>query len=114
MVVANLAARNLDPTGARVPMSNRSGHCEHPQHHPHAFARGAASRPAGLASAQAQSGYTIMHAGKQVRFGPVVFWIVVGTVTLLGMWSAATATYFAFRDDVLTRLIARQAETQYA
>ena len=55
-----------------------------------------------------------MHAGKQVRFGPVVFWIVVGTVTLLGMWSAATATYFAFRDDVLTRLIARQAEMQYA
>jgi murein DD-endopeptidase MepM/ murein hydrolase activator NlpD len=44
----------------------------------------------------------------------VVFWIVVGTVTVLGMWSAATATYFAFRDDVLTRLIARQAEMQYA
>ena len=34
--------------------------------------------------------------------------------SLLGMWSAATATYFAFRDDVLTRLIARQAEMQYA
>jgi murein DD-endopeptidase MepM/ murein hydrolase activator NlpD len=44
----------------------------------------------------------------------VVFWIVVGTVVLLGLWSAATATYFAFRDDVLTRLIARQAEMQYA
>jgi murein DD-endopeptidase MepM/ murein hydrolase activator NlpD len=44
----------------------------------------------------------------------VVFWIAVGTVTVLGMWSAATATYFAFRDDVLTRLIARQAEMQYA
>jgi murein DD-endopeptidase MepM/ murein hydrolase activator NlpD len=44
----------------------------------------------------------------------VAFWIVIGTVTVLGMWSAATATYFAFRDDVLTRLIARQAEMQYA
>jgi murein DD-endopeptidase MepM/ murein hydrolase activator NlpD len=43
-----------------------------------------------------------------------VFWIVIGTVTVLGIWSAATATYFAFRDDVLTRLIARQAEMQYA
>ena len=43
-----------------------------------------------------------------------MFWIVVGTIVLLGMWSAATATYFAFRDDVLTRLIARQAEMQYA
>jgi murein DD-endopeptidase MepM/ murein hydrolase activator NlpD len=67
-----------------------------------------------VAPAQAQNGYTLVHAGKQVRFGPVVFWIVVGTVTVLGMWSAATATYFAFRDDVLTRLIARQAEMQYA
>ncbi len=61
-----------------------------------------------------QAGYTLVHAGKQVRFGPVAFWIVVGTVTALGLWSALTATYFAFRDDVLTRLIARQAEMQYA
>jgi murein DD-endopeptidase MepM/ murein hydrolase activator NlpD len=62
----------------------------------------------------AQNGYTIVHAGKQVRFGPVVFWIVVGTVAVLGAWSATTAIYFAFRDDVLTRLIARQADMQYA
>src|SRR5258708_12400310 len=40
--------------------------------------------------------------------------MVVGTVTVLGMWLAASATFFAFRDDVLTRLIARQAEMQYA
>lgn len=58
--------------------------------------------------------YTIAHAGKQVRIGPVLFWIVVGTVVLLGTWTAATATYFAFQDDVLTRLLARQAEMQYA
>jgi murein DD-endopeptidase MepM/ murein hydrolase activator NlpD len=103
-------------------MSNRSGqYSEYPQHHPHdhgrPYARRAAAAPhAAGASAQApsQSGYTITHAGKQVRFGPVAFWIVVGTVTALGVWSAATATYFAFRDDVLTRLIARQAEMQYA
>jgi len=56
-------------------------------------------------SPAAQSSYTIAHAGKQVRFGPVVFWIVVGTVVIMGAWSAATATYFAFRDDVLTRLL---------
>ena len=66
------------------------------------------------AAKREENGYTLVHAGKQVRFGPVAFWIVVGTVTTLGMWSAATATYFAFRDDVLTRLIARQAEMQYA
>ncbi len=91
---------------------------QYPQHHPHDHGRSSARRPAGAAVAMsapaANDGYTIVHAGKQVRFAPVVFWIVVGTVVLLGLWSAATATYFAFRDDVLTRLIARQAEMQYA
>jgi murein DD-endopeptidase MepM/ murein hydrolase activator NlpD len=100
-------------------MSYRSGyHSEYPQNHPHNHGRSPPRRPVtnhkSAAAKHAQEGYTLVHAGKQVRFGPVVFWIVVGTVTLLGMWSAATATYFAFRDDVLTRLIARQAEMQYA
>jgi murein DD-endopeptidase MepM/ murein hydrolase activator NlpD len=98
-------------------MSYRSGHhSEYQQqhHHPqeHSRARGPVARAA--TAATANDGYAIVHHGKQVRFGPVVFWIVVGTVVVLGMWSAATATYFAFRDDVLTRLIARQAEMQYA
>src|SRR3984957_5533791 len=100
-------------------MSYRSGyHSEYPHHHSHdhggASARRQTASQAVAAAAPARDGYTLVHAGKQVRFGPVVFWIVVGTVTVLGMWSAATATYFAFRDDVLTRLIARQAEMQYA
>jgi murein DD-endopeptidase MepM/ murein hydrolase activator NlpD len=101
-------------------MSYRSGHySEYPQHHPHDHGRASTRRSAAghapaPAASHGQEGYTIVHAGKQVRFGPVAFWIVVGTVTVLGMWSAATATYFAFRDDVLTRLIARQAEMQYA
>lgn len=103
-------------------MSYRSGqHTDH--HHANNHGRQSARQAIGQAfpaSRHAQgrdapnSGYTLVHAGKQVRFGPVAFWIVIGTVTLLGMWSAATATYFAFRDDVLTRLIARQAEMQYA
>jgi murein DD-endopeptidase MepM/ murein hydrolase activator NlpD len=100
-------------------MSHRSGHySEDPQHHRHNHGRPSARRPAtshaSVPAPHAQAGYTLVHAGKQVRFGPVAFWIVIGTVTVLGMWSAATATYFAFRDDVLTRLIARQAEMQYA
>ena len=81
-------------------MSYRSGHySEYPHHHSHDHGRASARRPAAspaAAAGPARSGYTLVHAGKQVRFGPVVFWIVVGTVTVLGMWSAATATYFAF------------------
>jgi murein DD-endopeptidase MepM/ murein hydrolase activator NlpD len=60
------------------------------------------------------SAYTIGHAGKQVRFGPVAFWIAVGTVVIMAAWSLTSATYLAFRDDVLRSLIARQAEQQFA
>jgi len=100
-------------------MSYRSSqYSEYPQHHPHDHGKSHPRRPepvhVGRPQANGQSGYTIAHAGKQVRVGPVLFWITVGTVITLGAWSAATATYFAFRDDVLTRLIARQAEMQYA
>jgi murein DD-endopeptidase MepM/ murein hydrolase activator NlpD len=101
-------------------MSHRSGqYAEYPQHHAHDRGRtvprrGSVNHAAPPPAAPSSDGYTLVHAGKQVRFGPVVFWIVVGTVSLLGIWSAATATYFAFRDDVLTRLIARQAEMQYS
>lgn len=101
-------------------MSYRSGHPSaaiHPHGHQQAQApRPAAPRPARPPQRPAPTGnsYTIAHAGRQVRIGPVLFWIVVGSIVLLGCWSAATATYFTFRDDVLTRLIARQAEMQYA
>ena len=64
--------------------------------------------------AHARSGYTLAHAGRQVRMGPVTFWIVVGSAVIMAGWSLATGTYFAFKDDVLTRLLARQAEQQYA
>ncbi|HEX7790907.1 MAG TPA: M23 family metallopeptidase [Afipia sp.] len=98
-------------------MSHSSGHySEHPYRHSHDHARAPHRRPVhGHHHPRPdQNGYTLVHAGKQVRFGPVVFWIVAGSVVLMGAWSAATATYFAFRDDVLTRLIARQADMQYA
>ncbi|HEY2244690.1 MAG TPA: M23 family peptidase, partial [Xanthobacteraceae bacterium] len=58
--------------------------------------------------------YTLAHAGKQVRFGPVAFWIAVGTVVIMAVWSITSATYLAFRDDVLRTLITRQAEQQFA
>jgi murein DD-endopeptidase MepM/ murein hydrolase activator NlpD len=58
-------------------------------------------------------GYTIGLRGRQIRFGPVAFWIAVGSVVIMAGWSAVTATYFAFRDDVLKNLMAHQAEQQY-
>jgi len=96
-------------------MSYRSSqYSEYPQHHPHNHGRALPPRASAAVlphpAAPSQDGYTLAHAGRQVRIGPVLFWIVVGSVILLGLWTAATATYFAFRDDVLTRLIARQAE----
>jgi murein DD-endopeptidase MepM/ murein hydrolase activator NlpD len=60
-----------------------------------------------------KSVYTIAHAGRQVRFGPVVFWIAVGTVVIMAGWSITAGTYLAFRDDVLRTLIARQAQQQF-
>ena len=96
-------------------MSSRSAHYSEPQHHHgHDHARAPQRRPAHGHHRPDRNGYTIVHHGKAVRFGPVVFWIVAGSIVIMGAWSAATATYFAFRDDVLTRLIARQAEMQYA
>jgi len=64
--------------------------------------------------AGADKGYTIGHGTRQIRLRPVAFWIAVGTVVIMAGWSVTTATYFAFRDDFLKSLIARQAEQQYA
>lgn len=58
---------------------------------------------------RSHDGYTLTHAGHQIRIGPVAFWIVVGALVIMAVWSIATGTYFTFRDNVLTRLIGRQA-----
>ena len=62
---------------------------------------------------QAAAIYTSAHASHQFRLRPVAFWVVVGTLVIMAVWTFTTATYFAFREDVLTRLITRQAEMQY-
>ena len=79
------------------------------QGHPHGFGR---ATPASKYAPQ--TGWTLGHGGRQVRVGPVAFWTIVGSLVIMAGWSAVTATYFAFRDDVLTRLLARQAQMQYA
>ena len=65
------------------------------------------------AAARRWAGYTLTHAGRQVRLGPIAFWVVVGTLVIMAVWTITTATYFAFREDVLTRLITRQADMQF-
>jgi murein DD-endopeptidase MepM/ murein hydrolase activator NlpD len=72
----------------------------------------AAPHPAGKRGRKSAD-YTLVHAGRQVRIGPVAFWITVGSLVIMAGWSVLTGTYFAFHDDVLKRLIARQAEMQY-
>ena len=62
----------------------------------------------------ARAAYTIAHAGRQVRFGPVAFWIAVGSVVIMAGWSIMTATYFAFHDDVVKTLMAHERTQQYA
>src|SRR3954451_10866356 len=61
-----------------------------------------------------RTGYTLAHAGHQFRLGPISFWIAVGSLVVMAGWSLATGTYFAFHDDVLSRLIARQKDQQFA
>jgi murein DD-endopeptidase MepM/ murein hydrolase activator NlpD len=64
--------------------------------------------------ASVRSGYTLAHAGRSFRLGPVTFWIAIGSIVVMAGWSLATGTYFAFHDDVIKRLIARHAEQQFA
>ncbi len=85
----------------------RLGHAEHT--HPHAQPKVPQRQPP-----IAKADWTLGHGGRQVRVRPVAFWIIVGTLVVMAGWSAVTATYFAFRDDVLTRLLARQAQMQFA
>src|SRR5271163_1365718 len=99
-------------TGSRSQQAARSQH--KPQHPAHQGARDAAARPRGAREPLPRAGYTIAHAGRQIRFGPVVFWIAVGTVVIMAGWSVAAGTYLAFRDDVLRTLIAHQADQQFA
>jgi murein DD-endopeptidase MepM/ murein hydrolase activator NlpD len=95
---------------------------EYPAATHHGGHQAPAPKPRNQAHAQPQktrrngwsTDYTLVHGRRQVRLGPVAFWIVVGTLVVMAGWSVVTGTYFAFHDDVLKRLIARQAEMQYA
>jgi hypothetical protein len=58
----------------------------HPQHHPH--------HPHHPHQRRTKSAdYTLTHGGRQVRLGPVAFWVVVGTLVVMAGWSVVTGTY---------------------
>lgn len=104
--------RTSRPYSAQQHRDHRHGHRaameEARRHHEaHEAARTAARRK------QPRS-YTLAISGHQIRFGPVLFWIIVGTLVIMAGWSIVTATYFAFHDDVITRVISRQADIQAA
>src|SRR3954466_5781283 len=82
-------------------------------YHSHHSIHAGPDRPAAPTTRGGSAGYPLAHAGRQLRLGPLAFWVVVGTLVVMAVWSITTATYFAFREDVLTRLIARQAEMQF-
>lgn len=83
-------------------------------HLPHHTPRTHSAAPVSRHIQHSQNAYTLVHAGHQVRIGPVAFWIVVGTLIAMAIWSVATGTYFTFKENVLTRLIGHQAEMQFA
>src|SRR5262249_60353274 len=85
-------------------MSRRSSSQHHHRNH--------SRRPQG-AVAPRWAGLRLIHAGRQLRIGPIAFWVVVGTLVIMAVWTISTATYFAFREDGLTPLIARHAERQF-
>ncbi|WP_370878214.1 MULTISPECIES: peptidoglycan DD-metalloendopeptidase family protein [Rhodoplanes] len=81
---------------------------------PRPAAPATSGRPAPAAAAPKRRPFTFGYGARQVRIGPVAFWTVVGTLVIMAGWSVVTATYFAFHDDVITRMIARQAEIEAA
>ncbi len=125
--VGAISTRSILPAEPRffgrtgVPMSHSSYSHPHERHDDHAARHGrrrahsAAAVSQHVSRAHATVGdYTLVHGGRQVRIGPVAFWIVVGTLVIMGVWSIGTGTYFAFRQDVLSGLISRHARMQIA
>jgi murein DD-endopeptidase MepM/ murein hydrolase activator NlpD len=94
-------------------MPHRSELYQPSSNHPAHYANARMPRGAVAAAPRPGADYTLVHAGRQLRIGPIAFWIVVGTLVIMAAWSITTATYFAFHDDVLTRLVSRQAEMQF-
>ena len=95
-------------------IASQPHHSAGAHHIPRESTRRPEARNHGARRVTGSAAYTFAHAGRQVRIGPVVFWIAVGSVVIMASWSIITATYFAFHDDVLKGLMARERAQQYA
>src|SRR5260370_20645078 len=85
---------------------SRSSHPGYGNYYSHSHLRPDAGPPARRI---APGAYTFGHRGRQIRFGPIAFWSVVGGLVIMAGWSPATATYFAFPEDGLARPVPRPA-----
>lgn len=56
--------------------------------------------------------YTVEAGKRHFRIRPWALWSSAALVCTLGLWSAGTASYFAFRDNIMTGMLARQGEMQ--
>jgi murein DD-endopeptidase MepM/ murein hydrolase activator NlpD len=94
------------------------------QHYPHHYARSqpeAVNHARSRAAAQRDDARHDAPAhrkaparGRHVRVGRVAFWTTVGTLIVLAGWTTVSATYLAFRDDVLKRAVKHQAEVRFS
>ncbi|MCC7348686.1 MAG: M23 family metallopeptidase [Variibacter sp.] len=71
------------------------------------------NRPAGGDGQAARPGYALVRGSRALRITPLALWSALAGVALMALWSAAAGAYFVFRDDLLTGLIARQADMQH-
>jgi murein DD-endopeptidase MepM/ murein hydrolase activator NlpD len=92
----------------------RDGHGRHADHydhhHPHA-PNPARGRPPAPHEAN-RTNAPAARSGGPLRLGRVAFWTIVGSLVVLAGWTTISATYLAFHDDVLRRLVQHQAEVQ--
>jgi murein DD-endopeptidase MepM/ murein hydrolase activator NlpD len=90
-------------------------HADHYDHrHPHATnpARGRAPAQREPSRPSAPAARPSSRPGGQVRLGRIAFWTIVGTLVVLAAWTTLSATYLAFHDDALKRLVKHQAEVR--
>src|SRR4051794_41946403 len=58
------------------------------------------------------AGYTLAHAGRQLRLGPIAFWVVVGTLVVMAGWGITTPPHFSLPGGVLTPPLPPQGQKQ--